>query len=151
MKIKLWHWILIGAIIVIGFVLQLWQYHWSEVTIELKGQELRVLKADTLYHQYRGLGNRDSLGEYQGMVFPYLYADRYAIVMRAMRFSIDVVWLYNGVVVDIASNLPLENVPEDQLTRYYPRLPANLILELPAGWAQRHGLKIGDKVRYVRH
>jgi uncharacterized membrane protein (UPF0127 family) len=148
-KIKIWHWVLLIAIVLTAGVLQLWQYHWTEMKIVLKGQELRVLVADTLYHQYRGLGNRDNLGDYQGMIFPYPYADRYAVVMRAMRFPIDIVWINNGVAVDIAPNLPVEpQATENTLTRYYPRLPANLILELPAGWVEKNGLEIGDRVSY---
>jgi len=150
MKIKTWHWVLLTVILLTAIILQFRQYHWSEMTVKLKDQTLRVLVADTIYHQYRGLGKRDNLGEYQGMIFPYPYADHYAIVMRAMKFSIDVVWFNNGVVVDIAPNLPLEpNATEDTLNRYYPRLPANLILELPAGWAEKNGLKIGDRVTYI--
>ena len=68
--------------------------------------------------------------------------------MRGMRFPIDIVWLSDGVVVDIAPSVPIEpGVPEADLRVYYPRLKANTVIELPAGWAEGHGLKIGDELK----
>jgi len=32
---------------------------------------------------------------------------------------------------------------------YLPRMEANVVLELPAGWTVRNDLKIGDKITLV--
>jgi uncharacterized membrane protein (UPF0127 family) len=67
--------------------------------------------------------------------------------MRDMQFSIDVVWLREEKVVDIASSLPLEpGVPEGELRGYFSRGLADMVLELPAGWVVAHELKIGDQL-----
>lgn len=141
-------WILLTALIcAIG--LQLYKYHWPSAVVNLKGQELKVLVAKDPYHQMKGLSGRDSLAPNDAMLFVFALPDRYPFVMRDMKFPLDIVWFANGLVVDIAPRLAPDSAPEAQLTRYIPRLPANVVLELPAGWAEAHGLKIGDELRVV--
>ncbi len=138
-------------IVFVAIVLGLWQkLRWPTAWIELGGKRLEVLVADTIGHQHVGLGKRDDLGVYGGMLFIHSEAKKYGIVMRDMRFSIDIVWLNNGEVIDIAPNVPTEpGAPEAQLRVYYPRKPATAVLELPAGWMERTGVKIGEKVKVV--
>ena len=129
--------------------MQFWKYHWSTTEISLKGQNLNVLVAKTIYQHRKGLGGRKSLSPYDGMLFVFQFSRKEGFVMRDMKFPIDIVWFDGGKVVDIAPNLPLDNVPEEQLRRYYPRADANVVLELPAGWAMAHELKIGNRLEIV--
>lgn len=147
-KIKRWHIVTLAVIVLVFLGLKAYEFYWPTTTIELKEQKLTVLVANNDGHRFKGLGGRDSLGKYDGMLFIYDLPSRRGIVMRNMRFSIDVVWFNAGKVVDIAPNLPLEpGAGELELTRYYPREVADLILELPAGWAEQYGLKIGDRLK----
>lgn len=144
-KFKKSYTILLIAFLVCLVGLKIWQYHWPEAVIELKGEKLTVLVAKTPYHWYRGLGKRETLGEYGGMLFLHPTMSEHGIVMRDMKFPIDIVWLDHGEVVDFAPNVPLEpEASEAELIRYFPRKPVNLVLELPAGWTLEHDLKIGD-------
>jgi uncharacterized membrane protein (UPF0127 family) len=60
------------------------------------------------------------------------------------------VWIDNGMIVDIAPNLAPENDrAEEEQTIYRPRLPANAVLELPAGFTTANGIKIGDRVKFI--
>lgn len=134
----------------LGFA-KLWQYHWSDAVISLAGENLHVLVAKNNYQQYRGLGKRDSLDGYDGMLFLYSSERQHAIVMREMRFDIDIIWLNRGVVVDFAPNVLIEpNVPNANLLRYQPRTNANMVLEVPAGWVDKVGLKIGDRLELIK-
>ncbi|MEK7643848.1 MAG: DUF192 domain-containing protein [Patescibacteria group bacterium] len=133
-----------AVFIVAAIFLQFWRYHWSTTEIGLKGQTLNVLVAKTLYQHKKGLGGRDSIAPYDGMLFLFPFSRKEGFVMRDKKFPIDIIWFDNGRVVDIAPNLPLDSAPEEQLRRYYPRVNANVVLELPAGWATARGLKIGD-------
>jgi hypothetical protein len=150
MKWKPIHIVFVSAFFVSAIGLRLWPAAAPEGSVEvvLAGNRLHVLVADTPMARYTGLGGRASLAPYDGMLFPFPGAPaRHGIVMRGMQFSIDAVWLKDGVVVDIAPSLPLEpDVPEGELTPYYPRDKANAVLELPAGWAKAHQLKIGDSL-----
>lgn len=151
-RIKKWQIIVLIAISLSYLGLKIWQLHWPDAYLELDGQKLHVLVADNIGHQIKGLGGRDSLGKYDGMIFVYNNYSRSGFVMRDMRFAIDIVWFKDGRVIDIAPNAPVEpGVPEKQLRVYYPRAEANLVLELPAGWADKHWLKIGDELKVISH
>lgn len=125
--------------------------HWPKATLDVNGQTIRVLVAKSVYQQYRGLGKRDSIESYQGMIFPFLLYGRQGIVMRDMRFPIDIIWLRDGVVVDLAQNVPLEvGRQEGEYTIYRPRADANAVVELPAGKSAELGIGIGAQIGQVR-
>ncbi|MFA7244977.1 MAG: DUF192 domain-containing protein [Candidatus Magasanikbacteria bacterium] len=128
-----------------------WQrYYWTETIVSLKDQKLEVLIADSIYRQQKGLGGRDSINPYDGMIFPFSFPSKHSFVMRDMSFPIDIVWFYKGEVVDIAPNVPIEpNKEEYEYKKYTPRVDSDLVLELPSGWVKEHNLKIGDKMLLV--
>ncbi len=131
-------------------VLKILEFHFPKAIIEVDGQRLEVLVAKTQKHAFRGLGRRDSLEPYDGMLFVFPELRRPGIVMRDMRFPIDIIWLKNGVIVDIAPNVPLEpGVKEEDLRVYFPRDTANAVLEMPAGEAMKRGFAIGDTLQLV--
>ncbi|PLX28550.1 hypothetical protein C0581_01850 [Candidatus Parcubacteria bacterium] len=124
--------------------------NWPHMTVELKDQRLNVLVAKNIYQQRKGLGGRDSLAPYDGMLFPYSLLGKPTMVMRDMEFSIDIVWFLDGEVVDFAPQVAIEPDREEyEYTKYYPRTEANLVLELPGGWSDEYDLRIGDKIRIV--
>ncbi len=129
--------------------LKLWQLHWPKAEIQINDERLRVLVAATPEKRFTGLSGRESLAPYDGMLFLFSTSSQYAFVMRDMEFSIDILWIDRGEIVDIAPSLPLPlaNESEEQLQRYYPRKPANAVLEVPAGWSEAHEVRIGDRVR----
>jgi len=128
-----------------------WQrYHVQTTILKIGDERIDVMVAYNIHQQYRGLGGRDSLAPYDGMLFPFGLLGKHAIVMRDMRFSIDILWLKQGEIVDIASSVvPEPDRDEAHLTRYYPRRVADMVLELPAGWTSMHSVKIGDRVLLV--
>jgi uncharacterized membrane protein (UPF0127 family) len=144
-KIKKSYIVLFGLLIGVGILLRIFELRFSDTVLSLKGEELHVLVAKSPKQWYRGLGQRESLGEYDGMLFVYSFEASHGIVMRDMKFPLDVVWLRNGKVVDIAPNIPV--FPQDR--PYIPREINNTVLELPAGWALSHGLKIGDSLQVI--
>lgn len=141
-KLKKSHLILLGILVASAVLLRLWQFHYSNTTIILKGQELQVLLAKTPKQWYRGLGKRESLGKMNGMLFLFPFHEKHGIVMRDMQFPLDIIWLSGGVIVDMAPNVPVE--PQDR--PYLPRMTGNAVLELPAGSIERYGLRLGDRL-----
>lgn len=116
--------------------------------IVLNDNYLEVFVAKTLKDTYKGLGGRKDLDGIDGMIFFFDFPYTHGIVMRDMHFSIDIVWLDEGRIVDIAPSVPTElGVPDYALTVYRPRINATMVLELPAGFSVEHGLKIGDTLR----
>lgn len=92
----------------------------------------------------RGLGGRDGLAWDHGMLFPYRRPDFLAFWMKDMRFSIDIVWIRDGRIVDIAHRVPFDPGGPGPTVR--PRELADAVLEVPAGYAQAHGWRRGDAV-----
>jgi uncharacterized membrane protein (UPF0127 family) len=94
--------------------------------------------------QHKGLGQRDYLGEFEGMLFIFPKADFYAFHMKDMRFPIDIIWIRSNVIVDISKNIPVPigvNLPT-----YRPNTKADKVLEVNAHFTDRHNIRWGDKV-----
>lgn len=149
---KVWHLVAFGAIIVVFVVLKVFLFFYApEGQVKVNGREIKVLVADTSERWFKGLSGRDALGEYGGMWFTFLSTDYYTMVMRDMKFPLDIIWLDNGIIVDMAPNVqPEADVEEASLTKYRPRLPSNAVLEVSAGAIGQYGLKIGDKLDFSR-
>lgn len=138
--------LIVGAFVALQFVRQ----QFPTAVIQVGEKKLYVQVADTIGRQHRGLGGREELLPYGGMVFPYFPARRVGIVMRDMEFPIDILWIRSGRVVDIAPNVqPEPGVPEAELQAYFPRTEADLILEAAAGFAETYEIKIGDPVTVI--
>jgi uncharacterized membrane protein (UPF0127 family) len=94
----------------------------------------------------RGLAGRDGLAADRGMLF-LLPHRRQSFWMQGMRFPIDIVWIDAGRVVDVTADVPPPRAPGAALPTYSPDRPAGRVLEVNAGWAARHGVRVGDAVR----
>jgi uncharacterized membrane protein (UPF0127 family) len=90
---------------------------------------------------YLGLGKRQGLSEGRGMLFIMGAAGLQAFCMRDMLFAIDIIWIADGRVAGIHPKLS----PSDEGVFVSP-VPVRLVLEVPAGFAQCHGIKVGDPV-----
>ena len=106
---------------------------------------LDVEITQTARDRERGLSGRDAIGEADGMLFVFPEAGRHGIWMKDMRFDIDIVWVADRKIIDIAPRVPYVQTTQE-LPIYYPRLPADWVIEVPAGTAEREGWKIGDMV-----
>ncbi len=112
--------------------------------LTLRDKTFIVEIADTDAKKERGLGKRDALAADHGMYFPFPSANRWIFWMKDMRFPIDIIWIQNGVVVDIDASVPVPT--SEELETYSPSEPADAILELNAGVAAQIGIRAGDVV-----
>lgn len=146
-QIKTWHKIffLIFVLSAVGF--SVYGSYWPKAQVEIGGQKIKVILADTYKHRLQGWSDKKDMGKYGGMLFVFAERSQHAMVMRRMNFSLDIVWIDGRTVVDIAPNLPPDpSLTEAGLQPYPPRAPGTLVLELLAGFAQKYGVKIGDKI-----
>ena len=109
---------------------------------------VRAEIADDPAERARGLGGRARLGRNAGMYFITPTVSP-RIWMKGMRFPLDLIWIAGERVVDITPRVPNEppGTPDSALPLYSPSRPANNVLEVNAGWAQRNGVRPGDPVR----
>lgn len=106
-----------------------------------------VFVADTPKLQYAGWSDQSSMGKYDGMWFQFKRLNYHTLVMRRMNFPLDIIWLNQDEVVDMAPNvLPVPGVAETDLFHYRPRSMATDVLEMRAGFIEENQIKIGDKL-----
>ncbi|HPV70396.1 MAG TPA: DUF192 domain-containing protein [Candidatus Magasanikbacteria bacterium] len=109
--------------------------------------ELKVEVADSVKSWQKGLSGRKSLPENKGMLFVFPQEDRQSFWMKDMEFPIDIIWINNGKIVDIAPNVQPSFI--EPLPQYLPRLPSKFVLETVAGFSLKNKLKIGDSVEIL--
>ena len=95
----------------------------------------------------RGLSGRESLLEGEGMLFAFPNSSRPMIWMKDMKFALDILWLNQGILVDRLESAPPAGANPD--VSYLPEADADMVLEVPAGTVQKHGLKLGDPLDII--
>jgi uncharacterized membrane protein (UPF0127 family) len=92
---------------------------------------------------YLGLSYRRELPEGRGMLFLMREVSYQMFCMRGMRFPLDLIWIVDGKVAGITRNVPptfAGDLPSPK--------PVNYVLEVPGGFADKYGLKAGDRVKW---
>ena len=93
----------------------------------------------------RGLSGRAPLKEGTGMLFVFPTPAPRAFWMKDMRFALDIIWIGGDLrVVDVTENA----LPESYPATFSPRAPAQYVLEVPAGFAQRYRIRPGMEVTF---
>jgi uncharacterized membrane protein (UPF0127 family) len=92
---------------------------------------------------YLGLSYRRQLPEGQGMLFLMPEKKEQTFCMRGMRFPLDFIWINQGRVAGITRNVP----PTFAGDLNSPG-PVGQVLEIPGGFAQKYGVRVGDRVRW---
>jgi len=112
-------------------------------TVRIGGETLRVTVAATEAARERGLSGRTGLLGDEGMLFVFPRDGTYAFWMKDMLFSIDIIWISpGGRIVHVAPNVSPATYPED----FVSPASARYVLEVPAGFVDAHGVKVGDIV-----
>jgi uncharacterized protein len=93
---------------------------------------------------YLGLSYRRELPEGQGMLFMMPEISWQTFCMRGMRFPLDFLWIAADRVVGITRNV--SPTFRGELTS--PE-PVKYVLEVPGGFADRNGIRVGDLVKWL--
>jgi uncharacterized membrane protein (UPF0127 family) len=105
---------------------------------------VQVELARTDEERARGLMNRRQLAEGVGMLFLFSETEPRAFWMKNTFIPLDMLFIDEGgrVVGLIERAEPLTTSPRD------PGVPSRYVLEVNGGWAERHGVRPGDRVRF---
>lgn len=117
-------------------------------SVTVNGQKLDLELAETNAQVTEGLSDRLSMKDDQGMLFLVGDAGVYPFWMNRMHFPLDIIWIKDGQVVEIAADLPPPTKTHGIPVTYTPKAEANEVLEITAGGAERYGLKIGSQVDF---
>ena len=101
----------------------------------------------TVEEQIRGLQGRASLQPGSGMLFLYPEAALRAFWMKDVLMPLDIVFADGqGRITEVLKHLPPCLGPVARCPSYRSRSPARYVLELSAGQASAHGLRLGDRL-----
>ncbi len=118
----------------------------------LQTQELRINQwkhtveiADTRETQEKGLMGRDSMAEDHGMLFVYDRDARKSFWMKNTKIPLSLAYIAaDGTIREIYDMEPLSTRIVD--SKYSVRY----VLEVNQGAFDRHGIKVGDKVEFIK-
>lgn len=99
--------------------------------------------------QAKGMMFRTSLPEDKGMLFIHGAADKRAYWMFQCEIPLDIIWMDSGRrVVEISPDTPPCREAADKCPSYGGSVPSLYVLELAAGMAAKHHLKLGDTLNF---
>ena len=125
-------------------------YYFSPPAIINNNMNVRVGKArwqveiaNNEWSRAKGLSGREFLALDTGLLFIFNWPSRHTFWMRDMKFSLDMIWIRDGKVIDITKNASPLKLTDFKV--YSPVEPANMVLEVNAGQADQYGIKTGDE------
>lgn len=97
--------------------------------------------AATPQDRMQGLMQRRQMGEHQGMVFSFTFADRHCMWMKNTLLPLSVAFLdEQGVILNI------ENMQPQTESNHCAAKPARYALEMNQGWFAQKGIRPGMRV-----
>lgn len=121
------------------------QHYKAQVVIG--GEVFKVDVSDNSYTLAKGLSGRLSMQNDEGMLFIFKTAGNEGFWMKDMNFSLDIIWMdENFDIVHIEKSLTPETYPKI----FYPNAQALYVLEVNAGLTDKLGVKVGDRVRFLK-
>ena len=112
--------------------------------VDVNGRKLTVEIAETDKQRYKGLSDREALCADCGMLFNFPDSSTRSFVMRDMRFPLDIIFIQDGVIKNIAGQLQPEGSEPKNV--YQSIEPVNQVLEVSGGYCEKNDIKPGDKI-----
>ena len=97
----------------------------------------------------RGMMFRDTFPEGRGMLFIHGGPGQYPYWMYQVKLPLDIIWMDpSGRIVEVVENAPPCTTVASQCKNYGGNQTAQVVLELPAGYGRKHGVVVGDIIRF---
>lgn len=111
------------------------------IPVTVKGVTVTAEVVTSPEKLYLGLSHRPLLPPDRGMLFIMPAEEVQEFCMRGMRFPLDIIWISEGRVAGCERNI----APDDPRTLVSP-VPVKHVLEVPAGFCDRHKIAVHDPV-----
>ncbi|MDD2785560.1 MAG: DUF192 domain-containing protein [Patescibacteria group bacterium] len=118
----------------------------SSARVDVNGHNFVVRIASTQAAREQGLAGWMKLDDDQGMFFVFDKPDYYVFWMKGMLIPIDIIFITDGRIVDMAKNMQPPKPGQDP-AMYQSMQPADSVLEVKAGTVERLGWKEGMRVK----
>lgn len=112
-----------------------------EQRVEVRGVQVTAQIADDFEEHGKGLMFVKSMPKDKGMLFVWPEARERSFWMRNTFIPLDLLYANDGKVVSI-----LEGAKPHDETGLPSGKPADMVLEVNAGWVKTHGVKVGDPI-----
>lgn len=137
---------ILGGICILIFICTLGYSFFSSRTIDasesltLGSTVVRYQRSDSDALRTKGLSGTQYLADGEGMLFMYDEPTVPRFWMKDMNYAIDIVWISSDLrVVGTQKDVSPDTFP----TTFSPTVPVQYVLEVPAGFVERHGVSIG--------
>ncbi len=99
--------------------------------------------------QAQGMMFRTSLPEDKGMLFIHGTVEKRSYWMFQCEIPLDIIWMdRDRRIVEISADTPPCRETAEKCPSYGGAVPSLFVLELAAGMAKKHNLKLGDTLRF---
>lgn len=116
-----------------------WSYRMRRARVHFlrAGATIDTEVVQTRYELAHGLRGRTTASP---MLFLFPYAGEWMMTMSGMLTSLDILFLDDaGTLVDVKARQPQGKL------HIKPSTPCKYVLELPSGWTEAMGLRVGDR------
>ncbi len=116
----------------------------SVTFVQANGEEVDTIDVEvssTPDEMYTGLGDYDSLGRNEGMLFVHAEVDQYTYTMRGMSFPIDIIFIDEQQDITTIHHATLENSTATYTGR------AKYVIEVNVHWTTDHNITVGDRIQ----
>ena len=117
-----------------------------QAVVNIEERVFNVFVADTLQTRNFGLSNQNRILDGEGMLFVFEETDIHSFWMKDTKFNLDIIWINNDEIVEIADNLSAHTSPDLPPANYTPTQKANFVLEISGGLSNLYGFEVGGKV-----
>ena len=144
--------LILGALclVVIFISLTVWSGLESaeRATVTANDIELSVRLADNQWERARGLSGftAEEVGA-QGMLFVFKDAEVREFWMKGMNLDLDVLWINDGKIVALDKGVQAPEPGEEPVRMTSKPVPVDMVLEVPAGYAQQFDLNPGTLLK----
>ena len=119
------------------------KYYPVLVPILIGSTTVQASIADSLPERIKGLSDTPYLPDGIVKLFAFGAEGEHSIWMKDMNYAIDIIWVAKaGQIVHIKKNVTPETYPES----FASPKPAWYVIETPAGFVEKSGIELGDKV-----
>jgi uncharacterized membrane protein (UPF0127 family) len=118
-----------------------------EITFSKKNLKVKAEIAETLWEQTRGLMGRKHLGEFEGMLFVFNDEAPRSFWMKNTYIPLDLIFIsQEKKIVEIKPNF--EPCQESNCPIYRSQASVKYVLEVNAGFCEKHQIGIGDQLEF---
>jgi len=115
--------------------------------IKVNNTEIKIEVAKTNEEKSKGLSNRESLGEKNGMVFIFDKGSMPTFWMKDTKIALDLIWIKDNKIIGIDKNVqPESNINDADLKKYSAPSSIDYVLEVNGGFSDKFNLQPDEMI-----